>query len=145
MVQKGAGLIRRGRNRILSQLSPGALAEKDRQLAELRENWLKVHEAFRLSQELLARKDVELAGKDVELARKEAQLAEFRNNWIEAHEALQHRRNLLAQKDAQLAQLQAESNAVGEAFRLGQELLAQKEAELAKLQEQIAILEMKLR
>ena len=138
MVQKGAGLIRRGRNRILSQLSPGALAEKDRQLAELRENWLKIHEAFRLSQELLAQKDVELA-------RKEAQLAEFRNNWIEAHEALQHRRKLLAQKDAQLAQLQAESNAVGEAFRLGQELLAQKEAELAKLQEQIAILEMKLR
>jgi hypothetical protein len=60
-----------------------------------------------------------LARKDIELAQKDAQLAEFRNNWIEAYEALEYRRKLLAEKDAQLAQSKAESDAVAKAFRLG--------------------------
>src|SRR5262249_41087523 len=112
-----------------------ALAEKDRELAELRDNWLKAHEAFWLSQEALAQKDAQLAQKDLELARlraiherrvapaqRDAQLAEFRDNLIKAHEALQHSRELLAQRDAQLTHLRAESSALSKAFRLGQEL-----------------------
>jgi hypothetical protein len=149
VARKGAGLIQLGRNRILSRLSQEALAEKDRQLAELRENWLKAHEAFRLSQEVLAQKDLELVRlraiheRRVVPEQRDAQLAEFRDNLIKAHQVLQHTRELLAQKDAQFAQLRAESKAVSEAFRLGQELLTQKEAQFAKLQEKIAILEVK--
>ena len=148
IARKGARLIRLAQNRILSRFSQEALAEKDRQLAELRENWLKAHEAFRLSQEILAQKDLELVRlraiheRRVVPEQRDAQLTEFRDNLIKAHEALQHKRELLAQKDAQLAQLRAESNAVGKAFRLGQEQLAQKEAQLAKLQEKSAIFEM---
>ena len=123
MVLRGAALMRRGRDRVLSRL----IAAKDRQFADLRENWLKTHEAFRLSQEALARKDIELTQRDAQIAQKDAQLAELRNNWIEAYEALEYRRKLLAEKDAQLAQSQAESDAVAKAFRLCQEMLAQKE------------------
>jgi chromosome segregation ATPase len=161
MARRGAELARPGQ--IKSWLGQKLLAQKDRQYAELRENWLRTHEAFRLSQESLAQKDAALAQKDVELAelradllkvqealrlapeRMGSQVTEFRDNWIKAQEALQHARTLLAQRDAQLAEIQAESNAVGQAFRLGQEMLAQKEAQLAKLQEKIATLEMKLR
>jgi chromosome segregation ATPase len=127
MLLRAAALVRRERDRVLSGLSDAASAAKDRQFADLRENWLRTHEAFQLSQEILARKDIELAQKnaqiaqkDTQISQKDAEFADFRNKWIEAYEALEYGRKLLAEKDAQLAQSQVQ---------------------LDKLREQVAILE----
>jgi O-methyltransferase len=89
-----------------------ALAEKEAQLVELRENWVKIHEAFAQSQKVLAQKDAEIA------------------DLIEVRDLLRLSQDVLAQKDAQLARLR------GERTRLSQEALPEQDAELANVREE---------
>jgi O-methyltransferase len=89
-----------------------ALAEKEAQLAALRENWLKAHEAFAQSQKVLAQKDAEIA------------------DLVEVRDLLRLSQDVLAQKEAQLVRLR------GERSRLQQQALPEQDAELADAREE---------
>jgi hypothetical protein len=95
-------------------------AEKDAQLADLRGDWVRVHEALRFSQEAVAQRDAHLVELGAHwtklLAEKDAELAQSREHW---NEALRLGQKATDQKDAQL--------------RLSHEALAQKGADLAIL------------
>jgi hypothetical protein len=95
------------------------LAQKDAQLAELRGDWLKAHEAFRLSQDALAGVN--------------GRLTDLQNDWIRVHQAFRLSQEALAQKDAELAELREDWVKVHEAVRLSQETLSQKCAQLTDL------------